>query len=101
MCLSSAIVPGMPTGLPGALFRTKPAEMCKVHPHVTLMTLCKHTPALLLLLNYHLLPIQASQNNCICPFYPVQMAWSNYQKVPHLCLARRNGNVEVAEVALQ
>lgn len=72
--LSSAVVPGVLTGLPAALFRAKPAEMCKVHPHVTLMTLCKHTAALLLLLNYHLLPIQASQNNCICSFNAVQMA---------------------------
>lgn len=55
---------GLSEALLGAVF----AEMCKDYPHITLMSLCKHTAALLLL-NYHLLPLMASQNNCTLSFY--------------------------------
>lgn len=69
--------------------------MNKVHPHVTLMLRCKHAAALLLLFNYHLLLLQDSQNDCTCPFYPVQIKTFFFFAL--MCLGRRNGSVEVAE----
>lgn len=83
-------------GLAAALFRAKPAKMNKVHPHVTLMRLCKHAAAWWLLFNYHLLLLEDSQNDCTSHFGPVQMALANNKSFffsPLICALK--GGIEV------